>query len=191
MATQEYIPAQPDGPEKINFEEHLRVPLAIAAAGIRKVRSFLLLNIINTLWIGYFYKAHTEASLLWMAPVFFVLILIIVHQWFLYFALRNVLQLPAKMQTFGPDTWTRTDHYFQQNGAAFSGMQGGTTQLSDTMKVFRSFDDSRAMTKEVQEMMSAIVRAILLGNPLFLGLSLGISSLMLLAGFILLVFHIS
>ncbi|MBI3187605.1 MAG: hypothetical protein HYZ31_07075, partial [Gammaproteobacteria bacterium] len=133
----------------------------------------------------------TDASILWMTPVFFVLILIIVHQWFLYFALRDVLRLPAKMKNISADAWNKTNNFFQQNDGVFSRMQGSNTQLTDTMKVFRSFDDTREMTKEVQEMMSSIVRAMLLGNPVFLGLSLGVSSLTWLAGMILLVFHIS
>ena len=191
MTTQEYIPAQPDDQNNVDFEALLRVPLAIAETGIRKVRTFLIVNIINAIWTGYFYNAHTDASILWMTPVFFVLILIIVHQWFLYFALRDVLRLPAKMKGIGADAWTKTNNFFQQNDGVFSRMQDSNKQLTDTMKVFRSFDDTREMTKEVQEMMSSIVRAMLLGNPVFLGLSLGISSLALLAGMILLVFHIS
>lgn len=192
MEKQTYIPADQSGDSNTaNIEALLRVPLAIAETGIRKVRTFLIINIINMIWIGYFYNAHTDASLLWMTPVFFVLTLIIVHLWFLYFALREVLRLPAKMKNFGADTWIKTNNFFQQHDDIFTRMQGSNTQLTDTMKVFGSFGESREMSREVQEMMSSIIRAMFLGNPIFLGLSLGVSSLMLLAGFILLMIHIA
>lgn len=191
MEKQTYIPAQPDDPNTVDFEALLRVPLAIAETGIRKIRYFLAINIINTIWIAYFYNTHTDASLLWMTPVFFVLTLLVVHQWFLYFALRKVLQLPAKINSFSSDTWNRTNDFFQQNEDVFPRMQGSNTQLTDTIKIFNSFGDSREVSREIQEMMSSIIRAMLLGNPIFLGLSLGVSSLMLLAGFILLIIHIA
>ena len=191
MGTQTYIPAdQADGTPTPDIEAMLRVPLAIAETGISKVRTFLIINIINTLWIGYFYKSHTDASLLWMIPVFLVLTLIIVHQWFLYFALRDLLKLPGRMNNLSREAGTKATDFFQQNEAVFSRMQGNGMQLTGAASMFDAFSDVRNMSSEFQEMMSAVIRALFLGNPIILGLSIGVSSLMLLVGCILLIIHV-
>ena len=191
MGTQTYIPAdQPNGTQTPDIKAMLRVPLAIAEASISKVRTFLIINIISTLWIGYFYKSHTDASLLWMTPVFLILMLIIAHQWFLYFALRGLLKLPSKINNLSREAGSNVSLFFHKNEQIFSRMQSNNTQLSNAVSMFGAFSDVRNMSSEFQEIMSAVVRALFLGNPIILGLSIGISSLMLITGCILLIIHV-
>ena len=69
-------------------------------------------------------------------------------------------------------------------------MQGNNTQLSNTVNLFGAFNDVRNTSSEFQEIMSSVIRALFLGNPIILGLSIGVSSLMLLVGCILLIIHV-
>ena len=141
--------------------------VSLANRNTNHVRNLAFLGVLATLWLALYVHHSFSLSLYTVLPVYLILLLPVLFLIKLFFTLRDIQELPARLDQCFSGFKFALDEYHEQFKTRLNDAKQ-KRNLSDLFSFGRDLRQVMRVARDTDGLASAVGGAIVLGNPLFL-----------------------
>ncbi len=141
--------------------------VGLANRNVGYVRNLAVLGLLSSAWLGFYLQQLLSSPWSVTLPLLFVLLLPVLFLGKLFFTLRDIQELPVRLEQCFRGFKSSFEDYHQQFKARIQDARH-KRRLSELISLGKDFREVLRLVRNTDELSTAIGGAVVLGNPVFL-----------------------